>query len=130
MGNPPTAIGFEQNALGVALAEKDGCGARMRRLIVDVVVRIGRADGHDAMSPRTTGAVAGSNRSLTTFQILSATACRESLASMSTQRRGSLIAISLNPSRSFSWYSNVSLSNRSGAFLPKRILARASPISG
>src|SRR6266550_3259896 len=113
MGNPPTAIGIEQNALGVAVAEKAGCGARMRRLIVDVVVRIGRADGHDAMSPTATGAVAGSKRSLTTFQILSATACRESLASMSTHRLGLLIAINRNPSRNFSWNSNASLSIRS-----------------
>src|SRR5215510_13443095 len=82
------AIGFEQHLLGLAMAEQH-CGlARVRGL--GLVSRFGSA--HEATSPSAIGAVAGSRRSVITFQTRSATVALGALASISTQRWGSLNA--------------------------------------
>src|SRR5690349_18744042 len=67
------AVGFEQCLLGVGVAEEDGGLARMWRLEIVVGIRVGIVGAHDATSSSAIGAVAGSSRSLTTFQIFSAT---------------------------------------------------------
>src|SRR5262245_18305827 len=92
VGDAAAAIGLEQGVLGLRVAEQDGGFARMRRLEVVIVFRVDLAGAHEATSSIASGAVPGSSRSLTTFQIFSATAARSAVASISTQRSGSLNA--------------------------------------
>ena len=88
MRKAPAAIGVEQRLLRVAVAMESGGFTRVRRLgLLGVVI------AHEATLSSATGAVAGSKRSCTTFQIRSATAGLGSVASINTQRSGSLSAI-------------------------------------
>src|SRR5262249_10773447 len=125
MWDAAAAIGLEQRLLGLGVAEECGVLARMWRL--DLVVGVGVA--HDIASSSAIGAVAGSRRSLTPFQIFSAAACRSMLASIRTQRFGSVNASMRKASRSFSWNSSDSPSNRSACPSPRRRVARAKPWS-
>ena len=80
MGQPTAAIGLEQDALGLAVAVENAGLARQRRAAFGSVV------AHDAAPASSTGAVAGSSRSFTVFQMRSATAGLGSVASITTQR--------------------------------------------
>ena len=102
MRHAARAIGVEQRLLGLGVTDEFAGLARMWKLVL-VVARVGSR--HDATSSSATGAVAGSSRLLTTVQIWSATSMRVPLASISTQRFGSLMASMRKASRSFSWKS-------------------------
>ena len=88
MRKAPAAIGVEQRLLSVSVAIESGGFTRVRRLDL-----LGFVVAHEAMLSSAIGAVAGSKRSCTTFQMRSATAGLGSVASINTQRIGSLNAI-------------------------------------
>src|ERR1700716_1124011 len=83
----PTLIGFEQRALGLSLAMEDGGLAWRPRLDA-----LGIGIAHEAAPARRTGALTGSSRSLTLFQMRSATASFGSAASVNRHRPGSSVA--------------------------------------
>ena len=99
MRHASRAIGVEHRLLGLGVTDERAGLARMWKLVL-VVARGGRR--HDATPSSATGAVAGSSRLLTTFQIWSATSGRVPLASISTQRFGSIRASMRKASRSLS----------------------------
>lgn len=83
----PTPIGFEQRALGLGLTMENGGLAWCPRLDA-----LGIGVAHDAAPARCAGALTGSSRSPTLFQIRSATATFGSVASINRQRPGSSVA--------------------------------------
>ena len=99
MRQAPAAIGREQRLLRLGVTVEHGGFARVRRCGIPVRpaagprVNVGLVDAHVAMLSNAIGAVAGSSRSWTTFQMRSATAGRGSVASINTQRCGSPSAI-------------------------------------
>ena len=95
--NTAAAIGIEQRLFGLGMAEQLARGTRMRDLPV-----IGASRAQTASSSNWIGAVAGSSFFSTTRQICSATSSFGVVASISTQRSGSLAASVRNPSRSLS----------------------------
>ena len=87
MVEPPAPISFQQRALGLALAMKSGGLARRSRLDARLI-----GVAHDAVSACNAGVLTGARRSLTFFQMWSATADFGSVASISRQRSGSSVA--------------------------------------
>ncbi len=86
MGHAAAAIGREQACFRLGMAKQKLGRARMARLVVVLVA------AHEATSSNIKGAVAGSRRRLTVFQIRLLTLCFSPLASMTTQRSGSCAA--------------------------------------
>ena len=83
----PAPISFQQPPLGLALAMKNGRLARRPRLDAHVI-----GIAHDAVPACNGGVLTGARRSLTLFQMCSATADFGSVASISRQRAGSSVA--------------------------------------
>ena len=98
------AVGVEQRLLGLGVAEQHRRLARMRRCVAVGLVASAHAARclELAASSNWIGAVAGSSFLTTTRQICSATSSFGMVASISTQRSGSLAASVRKPSRSFS----------------------------
>src|SRR5262249_60554865 len=117
MGEPRASIGGKQRALRLGVAVEDGGLARVQRFdAVGLVVGV----AHDAAPAGKLDTRVESSRSVTAFQMRSATAAFGSVASIATQRPGSAGTISRYGSRNASWNARDSASNRSANPSPRR----------
>src|SRR5262249_9500591 len=87
MRHAAAAIGGQERSLGAAVTEELAGHARQRRLI-----GLGVVDTHEAASASCAGAATGRRRVFTACQICLATIILGALASMMTQRSGSVAA--------------------------------------
>src|ERR1700730_9221220 len=87
MRNPPAAIGIQQGEFGIAMPEQCGRLARMNRRYLGF--ELTRAHAELAKLP----AEVANKRSRRVAQMLAATAAGSAVASIRTQRCGSLAAI-------------------------------------
>src|SRR5665647_41771 len=93
MRNPPAAIGIQQSQLGIAMPEQRGGLARMNRRYLGFDL----AGAHAELA--TLPALAAKKRSRKAAHMLAATTLGSAVASISTQRCGSLAAICRYASR-------------------------------